>query len=225
MNEFDGEPIKGLPEELPAGEEILWQGSSDWWALARHAFHIGLVAAYFIALMSWQVGSSVVGGEGFFSSLASSFILVPIALACIGLLCALAFLYSNTTVYTITNHRIVMRFGVALPKAVNLPFTVIDSAALKNHGNDVGSIPLVLGKESKVGYFHMWPNVRPGKLKSPQPMLRCVPQVGTVASILTRALRADVEVGACLQSTQAPVEAATEPLGPDGLRPAVEATV
>jgi len=29
-DDFAGEPVRGLPEKLPAGERILWQGMPDW---------------------------------------------------------------------------------------------------------------------------------------------------------------------------------------------------
>ncbi|HBB55427.1 MAG TPA: phosphopantetheine adenylyltransferase, partial [Hyphomonadaceae bacterium] len=32
--EFDFEPVRGLPEALPAGEAILWQGAPSAWGLA-----------------------------------------------------------------------------------------------------------------------------------------------------------------------------------------------
>ena len=36
--EHEFEPVHGLPEKLPAGEKILWQGSPDWKTLANEAF-------------------------------------------------------------------------------------------------------------------------------------------------------------------------------------------
>ena len=36
-DDFAIEPIPGLPERPPQGEEILWQGRPNWWALAKSA--------------------------------------------------------------------------------------------------------------------------------------------------------------------------------------------
>ncbi len=35
--DFDFDPVPGLPERLPAGEEILWQGRPEALTLAREA--------------------------------------------------------------------------------------------------------------------------------------------------------------------------------------------
>ena len=51
-HEFEAAP--GLPERLPAGERILWQGAPDWRALALHAFHVRKLAIYFAAMMGLQ---------------------------------------------------------------------------------------------------------------------------------------------------------------------------
>lgn len=46
-DDFAVEPIPGLPGIPPEGEEILWQGKPDVWALARDAFSIRWVAGVF----------------------------------------------------------------------------------------------------------------------------------------------------------------------------------
>ena len=48
-HEFEAAP--GLPEPLPAGERILWQGAPDWRALAVHVFHVRKLAAYFAGIL------------------------------------------------------------------------------------------------------------------------------------------------------------------------------
>ena len=55
MSEYDHEPIRGLPGELPADEHIIWQSSPDWKHLARAALHIRLSALYFGAIAIWAV--------------------------------------------------------------------------------------------------------------------------------------------------------------------------
>ena len=37
MSEFDTEPVPGLPEQLPEGERLRWQGAPKWAALAVRA--------------------------------------------------------------------------------------------------------------------------------------------------------------------------------------------
>ena len=43
-DDYAGEPIPGLPADLPEGERLLWQGSPAWMSLAVRAFHIRKVA-------------------------------------------------------------------------------------------------------------------------------------------------------------------------------------
>jgi hypothetical protein len=77
-------------------------------------------------------------------------------------------------VYTLTQKRIVMRFGVALPKCVNLPLALIASANVRPVG-DQCDIALVINGRFPLGWLQMWPHVRPWKVADPQPMLRAVP--------------------------------------------------
>ena len=53
-HEHEWEAAPGLPEPLPEGEKILWQGTPDWQALAVHAFHVRKVAFYFGLMLTWQ---------------------------------------------------------------------------------------------------------------------------------------------------------------------------
>jgi hypothetical protein len=106
----------------------------------------------------------------------------------LGLLALLAWLCSRTSVYTITNRRIVLRIGVALPTAINIPFGVIGSAGLRVHPGGAGDIPLALTGAGRMAYSNLWPHVRPWHLGNPEPMLRGIPQAGHVAMLLGQAL-------------------------------------
>ncbi|MEM1103487.1 MAG: hypothetical protein AAGH48_05230, partial [Pseudomonadota bacterium] len=53
-DDFAAEPIRGLPEALPEGERILWQGEPTWRQLAVNVFHIRALAIYFGVLMIWR---------------------------------------------------------------------------------------------------------------------------------------------------------------------------
>ena len=43
-DDFEIEPIKGLPERPPEVEDILWQGRPDWWRLAVESLSVKWVA-------------------------------------------------------------------------------------------------------------------------------------------------------------------------------------
>lgn len=190
MSEHDFEPIRGLPGNLPKGETLLWQGSPGWWPLAQRAFHMRSVAIYFGILMAWRGGAEMVNGGSAVDGLNAALGLAPVAAAALGLLAVLALLTVRTTVYTITSKRIVLRFGIALPKAINLPFAIIENATLKTHGDDTGDLAVTLTQPHKVAYLLLWPHARPWKLTRPQPSMRAIPNATAVAAQLANALKA-----------------------------------
>jgi hypothetical protein len=188
MSEHDFEPIRGLPGVLPEGETILWQGAPNPIALAQQAFHIRAVAAYFAVMLVWRTGSAMMGGEAPLSALTSAAAMAPIALLAVGILGFLAWLNSRSTVYTITNRRVVLRFGAAIPKAINIPFGIIESAALKPEANGCGDLALTLKAPNKIAFLHLWPHVRPWRMSAPHPTLRATPNAREVATILASAI-------------------------------------
>lgn len=173
--EYDNEPVRGLPERLPAGEQIVWQGSPEWSRLARDAFKTRWIAAYFAALIVWALV------DGSTAGLAMTAVVAVVGL---GLLHGLAYLSARTTVYTITSRRVVLRFGIALPKCINLPMAAIGSADIKRNPDGSGDIPLSLCQPHRLGYVQFWPHVRPWEIGSPQPMLRSISDVEPVAKLL-----------------------------------------
>lgn len=193
MSEYDSEPINGLPALPPEGEVILWQGAPDWRSLARRAFHIRKVAFYFAVLLAWSAISTLYDGLGSGAALTSGLTFALLAGAAIAILALLAWLIARTTVYTVTNRRVVMRFGVALPMTINLPFKVVESAALRSHADGTGDIVLRIGGEDRVAFLVLWPHVRPWHLARPQPMLRCLPEAAAAAETLRQALSAAAE--------------------------------
>lgn len=186
----DFEPVPGLPETLPPGEQMLWQGSPQWWSLALRAFRLREVGVYFGLLMAWRLVSSLMGGSGALAAIEYAADLVPLALAAGAILTGIAYLSARTTMYTITSQRIVMRYGMAVPLVLNIPFSRIESAALGVHGEGGGSVPFKLRAGERIGYMVLWPHARPGYYSNPQPMLRCLPDAEKAAAVLGRALEA-----------------------------------
>jgi len=203
-SDFDGgEPVRGLPERLPEGERILWQGAPEWRSLALSAYYAGAVAIYFALLMTWRGVAAFAANGDLPAAVAAGLTPLPLAAVGVGLLCFIAWLAGRTTVYTITNRRVVMRIGIALPKAINIPFKSIAAAALRKRIGGAGDIPLQLRGPDRIGYAHLWPHVRPWRLALPEPMLRSIPDAEAVAGILARALRE-----AAGDASQLPVAAA-----------------
>lgn len=208
MREHDGEPVLGLPEALPHGERLLWQGAPEWSAVARRVFRIRLLAAYFLGLVAWSLGNSLAEGATLAIVGLAGLRFVALAAAALGLLTLIAWLIARTTVYTITDRRLVIRFGVALSMTVNIPFRLIASAAVRTYPDGSGDIVLSLLPGQRIAYLLLWPHVRPWRLLQPSPMLRGIPASAVVADALSRALGATVDTEAPTASPRA-VPAAT----------------
>lgn len=205
MSEHDFEPIRGLPGDLPAGEHILWQGAPDWKTISREVFHIPLVCLYFLGLMAWRVADATAAGASAATALQSALWVTPLMLAAVGLLAGLAWLNCRTTVYTVTNRRVVMRFGAALTKAINIPFTIIEGAEVKVLAGGAGDLAITLKKPNKIAYMQLWPHARPGKLAAPQPTFRSIANASDVAGILANALARATGQPAAATTSAAPV--------------------
>lgn len=199
MSEYDHEPIRGLPGHLPEGEEILWQGAPEWRTFARTAFHTRLIGVYFLLLVALAVASGSIGGA----------IATGIAgMLGIGLLMLFSWAVARTTVYTLTNRRVVLRIGVALNKCINLPLKQIGGADLNLRGNGHGDIALMLTGPHRIGYAMLWPHARPWKFSRVQPMLRAVPDAEAVAAKLAQATASLVEIDRSLVSNPGPAQPA-----------------
>ena len=183
-------PLKGMPEVLPEGEHLIWQGKPSWWSLARRAFYIRAIAGYFGLLMIWRLALGLSDGFAAGGSLKNTLLLAGISVGVVATVALLAWIYSRTTVYSITNRRVVLHIGVALPVALNLPFSQIGAAAAKVHADGTADIALTLLDDGRIAYLHLWPHARPWQLRQPQPMLRCVADGERVANLLARELKA-----------------------------------
>jgi len=190
MGEYEFEPVPGLPQTLPEGERMLWQGSPDWRRLAIEAFHVRKLAAYFGGLVVWRAVTLAHDGHGVEAVALSAGSAALLAAAALGLLAGIAWASARSTIYTVTSRRVVMRFGVALPMTLNLPFTALQSVSLKAGADGSGDIALDIAGRDRVSYIVLWPHARPWKVARPQPSLRAVPHAARAARILGRALAA-----------------------------------
>jgi hypothetical protein len=182
-HEFEAAP--GLPEKLPAGERILWQGAPKPVSLAIHVFHVRMLGIYFAGMLALQALYLV--GEP--AGLTWRPLLISLAAACLALslLTTVAWLTARGTLYTITNRRVVMRIGIVLTITLNLPFKALSSAAVRSYSDGSGDIVVDLAGDDRMGWAHLWPHARPWALRKPQPSLRCLQDVHQVASLLQTA--------------------------------------
>lgn len=205
-HEFEAAP--GLPEPLPRGERLIWQGSPDWVPLAIHAFHVRKLAIYFVAMLGLQ--ALYLSGDpqaALLKPLLTSAVMAALALLLLG---ATAWFAARTTLYTLTDRRIVMRIGVVLTLTLNLPLRQIAGASFKPLSGGHGDIALSLAGKDRIAFLNLWPHARPWQLKNPQPSLRCLPGGAAVGERIQQAWLAanpqvQARVGAVEPAPLAPV--------------------
>ena len=185
-DDFAFEPIPGLPERPPVGEDILWQGRPSVWALAVEAFGLYWIAAYFVALALWRASTGFAeGGIGMAFAIGLPHLALGVLVCAVVWL--LAYAQAKAAMYTITSSRVVMRIGAALSVTYNLPFAQIAKANLDLRKSGTGTIVLETLGDTKISYLVAWPHVRPWHLTRTQPALRCIPGAARVARVLTDA--------------------------------------
>ncbi|NBQ87203.1 MAG: PH domain-containing protein [Betaproteobacteria bacterium] len=205
-HEFEAAP--GLPEPLPVGERILWQGAPQWGAVCVHAFHMRKIALYFGILIALQIGW--MWDEPVSAWARPLTISLSLSALSLAMLAGIAWLAARTALYTLTSRRVVMRIGIVLCITLNLPLRQIRGAAVLAHRNGHGDIALALAGKERIGWLHLWPHARPWHLNDPQPMLRGVRDVQTVADKLLAAWQA---VNPEAQAVIGPSPATASPTG------------
>jgi hypothetical protein len=222
-HEFEAAP--GLPEALPPGEKILWQGAPHWTTLALRAYHVRGLAIYFGVLLIWRLAVLFADGapeQPDANAYLVLGVLAGLALATLGVVCLIAWLASRTTLYTITNRRVVMRLGVVLCITFNLPFPVIETVALRRYGKTGGDLALRLKRPNKIAIFHLWPHARPWRLAEPEPMLRALTDAPAAGEILARAMSAATGIPSASPSASTSASPSASPSSAQGTTPGAE---
>jgi hypothetical protein len=180
---------KGLPAPLPEGERMLWQGSPPPRAYLKRIFHAHLVVCYVGVLLGWSLVAGLQAGDLAGASMAAlRFALL--AGGALGILALVSWALARSTTYTITTQRVVIEYGAAFEKTLQIPFTKIVSADVATQSDGTGDLVLTLTPETKISYLLLWPNARPWRLSHPQPAFHAVSDGAAVAQILARALAA-----------------------------------
>lgn len=205
-DDFNFEPIRGLPEKLPEDEHILWQGAPDAGRLAREALGLRWVAGYFALLAFWRVGVSS-ADVPLTQAMAHGIPFVLIGVVACGIIYGIAYVQARSTVYTLTNKRVAMRIGAALTMTLNLPYTWIGNAGLDARKSGHGTLAFELIGETKLSYIMTWPHVRPWYMARTQPALRCIPEAHKVAALFAEA--AETRIGMPQLSRVEPADTST----------------
>ena len=178
----------GLPGRLPQGETLLWQGAPDARTLLVRVFHLRFIGAYFALLI---IASAITAARHGASAHAVSLVVLHrayLAAALFALAGAYAWAIQRSTTYTITDKRVVVSAGLALPISFNLPFAGVEAAGLRVYANRAGDLTLRMVPGEKLSYFVLWPHARPWRMARTEPMLRCIADAAEVSAILAQAL-------------------------------------
>lgn len=197
-----GERIRGVEAPLPPGERVRWEGAPSWRALAVHVFHLRKIAVYFALLLAWR--ATLAAGEArpwaYFAAgalpLAASFA------AAAGVVALLAVLSARSTTYAITDRRLVMHVGIAVPTTINVPLKQVASADLKRYRDGTGDLAVRLEGSDRLAYALLWPHARPWRLNPTEPALRALADPAAVGEILRQAVA---------ECADAPLAAAPKP--------------
>ncbi len=211
MTEYEDEPVEGLPEYLPEGESMIWQGRPTMAAMAKRVFFVPQLALYFglliaghtvYRLMEGVAGAQVMGTLVWQSGLAG------IVLA---LLWWLSRAYAGSVLYTLTSERLVIRSGVALPMMVNIPIEQITAADMRIYRDGTGDILLTASEDRRLYWILLWPNVSPWYARPVKPLLRGLEAPQQAAQAFAAVAREHYPVSAA-SSMQVPVMSAGGPL-------------
>jgi hypothetical protein len=184
-HEHEFEAQLGLPEKLPKGETILWQGAPDWVSLAIEAFHLKALAIYFTLMLFFQINYlTEQPGPLNLSAIALSLFMVILLMSCITLW---AWFTAKASMYTVTNKRVVMRIGLVFSVTFNLPLKKILAANELHRKNKTSDISLTISEKDRIGWIHLWPHTRPWRVNQPEPTLRCIKAGQICAEILRSA--------------------------------------
>lgn len=192
-DDFNFEPVRGLPEELPEDEHILWQGAPNALRLAKDAWGLNWVLGYFALLAAARV-IMVSPDMSLTAAMVQGLPFLVAGTVVALLLIGIATVQARSTVYTLTNKRACMRIGAALTMTLNLPYVCIGNAQAATRPSGLGTITFELIGETRLSYLMTWPHVRPWHMRRTQPAFRAIPDAARVAAIFAEAAETRVSM-------------------------------
>ena len=195
MREHEYEPIKGLPEELPDGEFVVWQGEPVWRSFTARAFHSRTLAFYFVGLIAVHLVYQMLNDLTLAEISISMAWQASLAAVALGLLTLLGKQYAASTVYTLTNRRLVVRSGIAVPMMINLPWESVAEVGFKSFSDGTGDFLVTPKPGKKLYYLMVWPHVKPFSWGRINPLLRALPEPQALAQRLAAVLQDERERG------------------------------
>lgn len=174
--ENDGPKAFGDRLGTPAADEkVLWKGRPALGLLARGAFHTRTAGLYMAGLAA---AALAMGNTN------AAIVAAGLGVVLIGLLYVLAWASARSTLYILTDSRLIMRIGIAFETRINIPLKQVKAAHLRPRAGGYGDIAFELAGERLLGNALLWPHVRPWHYAMPQPMLRAVPDAAALAQLI-----------------------------------------
>lgn len=185
-----GERVRGIDAPLPPGERVRWEGAPAWKSLAVHVFHVRKLAVYFALLVAWRALLAMDEAQpaAFFAAGALTLAAAFAGAAAMAVL--LAWLTARTSVYALTDRRLILRVGIVVPATINVPLARVESAALKAYRDGTGDLAVKLDGDDRLAWFLLWPHARPWRVTQPEPALRCIADPSRVGALLREAVAA-----------------------------------
>jgi Bacterial PH domain len=160
-------------------ERVLWKGRPQLSLLARTAFHARSAGLYMAALV---VAALLLGKPD------AAMVAGVLGLLLSAILTLLAWASARSTLYILTDTRLIMRIGIAIETRINIPLKQITAAHLAVQTKDGhGDIAFEVAGERLLGTLLLWPHVRPWHYARPQPSLRAVPDAAALAQMIAEA--------------------------------------
>lgn len=173
---------------LEPGERILWQGRPEASSLRRHLLKSRWLVAYAAGLLIWKL-VLIVWIRGLSSQeVLDTATLVVQGLVLVGIAAYFAWALARGTTYTLTDLRIIIRHGIALPGTADIPLRALRSVAVRIHDDGTGDVALSVRDGGSIGFAKLWPHARGLELSRPVPMLRGVRDAAVLGSVVTRQL-------------------------------------
>jgi hypothetical protein len=97
-----------------------------------------------------------------------------------------------------------MRIGAALTVTLNIPYTQVENASVSVGKVGCGNIALDTKGDTKFSYLVLWPHIRSWKISKPEPTLRAINDVQSVAQILAKAAKSRIVEVENAQRSEAP---------------------
>ena len=179
--------IAGIGEPLPAGETVLWSGAPVRRMVARRVCHVRALTGYFAALCALVFGvqlRSLGAGPATLNTLA----MVGMGATVLAFAWVFATLLARSTVYAVTDRRVILRVGVAIPAVLNVPLDRIGAVDLRRGPDGTGDVVLTLTGADRIAYLLLWPHARPWRYAHPQPALRCIADAEAAGIALAQAV-------------------------------------